>query len=322
MVKKEDIIVDLRELAFATRLKRLSDRLARDVTRVYKRLDMNFEARWFTVVYALYRHSPMSITELARSLGLTHTAIHQITSEILRHGLIESSTSTKDERQRLFRINAKGRRMVRRLEPVWKQIRLATNDLIRNADCDVFAALDKIERELDRQNMFERLRLRLWERLSDTLRILEYRPAFKKYFRALNEEWLREYFEIEDHDSAVLSDPNSKIIKKGGAILFAAVDRRIVATCALMNHGDGVFELSKMAVAKQFRGRGIGTMLIKAIIEKADSLNAVELYLQTNPVLEAANHLYKKFGFKKSPLLHSLNYRRPTIVMKLERRKQ
>ena len=49
MKSKPDIIAELGELAFASRLKRLSDRLMRDVSRIYQQMDVDFEARWFSV---------------------------------------------------------------------------------------------------------------------------------------------------------------------------------------------------------------------------------------------------------------------------------
>ncbi len=74
-----------------------------------------------------------------------------------------------------------------------------------------------------------------------------------------------------------------------------------------------------MAVTKKFQGRGIGGRLMQAIIDRARELGAAELYLQTNSKLKAANHLYRKFGFRKtnkSPFDPS-RYNRPTFVMKL-----
>jgi hypothetical protein len=68
-----DIITELAELAFASRLKRLSERLAKDVLLLYRKLDVDFEARWFSVLYTL---SPMAVTKLAQSLVLTHMAIN------------------------------------------------------------------------------------------------------------------------------------------------------------------------------------------------------------------------------------------------------
>ncbi|HPC11967.1 MAG TPA: GNAT family N-acetyltransferase, partial [candidate division Zixibacteria bacterium] len=52
-----DVIEQLGSLALATRLRRLADRLQRDVSQVYRELNVEFEARWFAVVYYLKDHN-------------------------------------------------------------------------------------------------------------------------------------------------------------------------------------------------------------------------------------------------------------------------
>ena len=86
-----DIITELAELTFASRLKRLSERLMKEVSLLYKKLDVNFEARWFSIFYYLNLQSPKTITELAQSLRLTHTAVNQLTTEMIKAGLLISS---------------------------------------------------------------------------------------------------------------------------------------------------------------------------------------------------------------------------------------
>jgi GNAT superfamily N-acetyltransferase len=52
-----------------------------------------------------------------------------------------------------------------------------------------------------------------------------------------------------------------------------------------------------MAVDPQARGKGVGVALGVAVIEKARSLGASELYLESNTILEPAINLYRKLGF-------------------------
>jgi len=315
-----DLLTELSELAFATRLKRLSERLTKDVSTLYHKLGFDFEARWFSVFYALDKKSPVTITELAQSLRLTHTAINQLTAELIKKGLIASSAGKSDERQRLLSITPVGKEVALKLAPVWEEIRLATKELIESTGCDVLAILKKIEQQLNEYDMYERVWIRLKGRPPGEIVIGEYTPAMKKYFKLLNYEWLEEYFEIEKADEKILSDPRGKIIKNGGAIFFACVDNHIVGTCALIKHRNGPLELAKMAVTKKFQGRGIGKMLMQKIIDRAQELGGSELHLQTNARLKAANQLYQRFGFKKTkenPFDPS-RYQRSTFVMKLD----
>jgi len=315
-----DIIKELQEMAFASRLKRLSERLLKDVSRLYHQLDIDFEARWFSVLYALNQQSPLAVTKLAQALGLTHTAVNQLAKEMIKYGLIEASKGKTDERQRLLYLTPKAKQVFTLLTPVWDEIHQVTKELIEATGCDILQGLSTIEALLDEQDMFERVWIRLKGQPPGEIVIREYRPALKKYFKALNYEWLEEYFEIEKSDEKILSDPNTKIIKNGGAIFFARLDEKVVGTCALIKHPDCVLELAKMAVTKKYQGRGIGGKLLNAVIVRAKELGATVLYLQTNRKLKPANHLYEKFGFRKtnqSPFDPS-RYERPTYVMKLE----
>jgi GNAT superfamily N-acetyltransferase len=149
---------------------------------------------------------------------------------------------------------------------------------------------------------------------------VDYRPAYKKHFRTLNESWLREYFTVESADAHLLADPNGRIIRKGGLVLFALWDGDVVGTAALLRHGPDVWELAKMAVAAAVRGRGIGRVLAEAVLARAREEGAVRLYLQTSSRLEAALRLYRTLGFRRvrNHPLPGDPYCRCTITMKLD----
>jgi DNA-binding MarR family transcriptional regulator/GNAT superfamily N-acetyltransferase len=314
-----DIINELAELAFATRLKRLSDRLSKDASLIYKKLDLDFKARWFPILYALNNNSPMSVTTLARSVGLTHTAVNNITSEMLKKQLLISEKGKQDERKRLLSISKKGRKVSKSLVPALNEIRLVTKELCDESKCDILFDIKKIEDQLDRKSLYERLRLRMFQDNPGEIQIKTYRPAYKKYFNLLNLEWLKKYYTIEDKDKKILDDPNRKIIKKGGTIYFANLDNYIVGTVALIKHKNGIFELAKLAVTKDAQGFGIGKMLVKEIINHANNLEIKDLYLRTGPQLKAANHIYTDLGFKKidTTPFGDDEYLRQPLTMKL-----
>jgi N-acetylglutamate synthase-like GNAT family acetyltransferase/DNA-binding MarR family transcriptional regulator len=315
-----DIISELGEMAFATRLKRLGERLGRDVSLLYRKLNIDFDARWFAIFYSLKKHSPMTVTGLAGSLGISHTAVRQLLNVMSKKELVTWSEGKVDRRFQLVYLTVKGRKIARRLSPVWKEIRGATRELIGSSGCDVISGLGMIERELEDLNMYERVWLRLNGRLPGDVTIREYSPAMKKYFRSLNYEWLEGYFSVEKTDERMLSDPKGRIVKNGGAVLFACLDGEVVGTCALIKHRGDVYELAKMAVTKKYQGRGIGKKLLLAVMEKAKSKGAKDLYLRTNPKLEAANHLYLSSGFSRCEggIFSKNKYKRSTIVMKMD----
>src|ERR1700733_14111342 len=117
-------------------------------------------------------------------------------------------------------------------------------------------------------------------------------------FRSLNEEWIARYFTIEAQDRRQLDDPIAAYIETGGAILIAELDGRAVGCVALMPDGAGAYELSKMAVAPELRGRGAGRTLLNAAIDHARELGATSLFLGSSRKLANAVHLYEALGFE------------------------
>ncbi len=313
-----DTLNRLGELGLATRLKRLSERLSRDVSLVYSKLNIDFEARWFPVLYTLKKKTEMNVTEIARELGITHTAVIQLAEELTKKGYINSEKSAKDERSRIISLSEKGKVLYNTLKPVWAKIKQANEDLLKSTSKDFLSSLAGIEKELDKKSMYERIMFLQNNSFKDEITICEYSPKMKKHFKRLNYEWLEEFFTVENEDEIILSDPRSKIINKGGKILFAIIDKKVVGTCSLIKHKNGLFELAKMAVTKKYRGHGIGKELLKTAVIKMKSIGAEDLFLLTNKNLIAANRLYKKSGFEKiakNPF-GAGKYKRDTYAMK------
>ncbi|WP_375436740.1 GNAT family N-acetyltransferase [uncultured Hymenobacter sp.] len=133
------------------------------------------------------------------------------------------------------------------------------------------------------------------------LRILDYEPVHQPVFRALNEEWITQFFAMEAPDYQMLDKPQHYILEPGGAILMAEHQGQLVGTCALLHEGHGVFELAKMAVSPAAQGLGIGYALGQAAVAKARQLGAHQLELLSNSRLTPALALYRKLGFRHVP---------------------
>ena len=86
-----------------------------------------------------------------------------------------------------------------------------------------------------------------------------------------------------------------------------------------LEHLDYDYELAKMGVHPEFHGQGIGYLLGKAVIEKARSLGATTLYLESNTKLTPALNLYRKLGFQEVQA-HESPYERSNIQMVLTMR--
>ncbi len=138
-----------------------------------------------------------------------------------------------------------------------------------------------------------------------SFQIIDYEDEYVDVFRALNSEWLELYNLMESYDREILDDPRKTILEKGGVIYLAKVDGLIVGSCALIKESDRVYELAKMAVAKEYRKMGISRLLLERCIDKAKELQATKITLFSNHQLKAALGLYEKYKFQYVPLEHS-----------------
>lgn len=149
-------------------------------------------------------------------------------------------------------------------------------------------------------------------------KIIPYSDAYREAFRTLNEEWINQYFKMEEADRIALHHPKENILDKGGYIAVALWENEPVGVCALIpSKQEGYdFELAKMGVSPKAQGKGIGKLLGMHIIEKAKSLGAQKLYLESNRILKPALNLYMKLGFVEITGVSS-PYERSDIQMEL-----
>ncbi len=138
------------------------------------------------------------------------------------------------------------------------------------------------------------------------IRIVDYAPQWRADFARLNIEWLERHFVVEPIDRTVLLNPEPHLLDPGGRILFAIASdadgrEHAVGTVALLHEGDGVYELTKMAVAPEQRGHGVGRQLMHAALQAFGALHGRELFLESSSKLGPALKLYESVGFVHHP---------------------
>jgi DNA-binding MarR family transcriptional regulator/N-acetylglutamate synthase-like GNAT family acetyltransferase len=312
-----DYLEELGELAFGSRLRRLVKRTDADVARVYRELGVDVQPRWFPLLFILKHEKSMSITAAANALHFSHTAINKLARQMISKGLVGSETDPTDGRKRLLSLTAKGRQTITVLKPVWESIHHITKELVDSTEHNILLAVKEIEEVLDQCSVYRRVRESMRQYYRDRIEIIDYTPRLRQHFESLNREWLEKYFRVEELDARLLSRPYQEIVKKGGAVLFARLDGRVVGTAALIRHEDGVLELAKMAVTQSARRRMVGTRLTEAILQRVRDLGGTELYLETHRKLQPANSLYQRMDFVRveSEVLPK-KYKRGRIVMR------
>ena len=121
----------------------------------------------------------------------------------------------------------------------------------------------------------------------------QYQPDFKR----LNMEWLEKYNLLESHDLEIMDDPDGSVIDRGGCIFLVMDGDKVIATAGLWKENEKEYELIKMYVLNDYRGRGISKLLMDRCLGEARKRDAEKIFLFSNSQLKTALELYKKYGF-------------------------
>ncbi len=128
--------------------------------------------------------------------------------------------------------------------------------------------------------------------------IIDYEDKYQQDFRRLNLEWLEQFNLLESHDLEILDHPRENVIDRGGFIFFLKDNETIIGTAGLFKNNDEEFELIKMFVAPEYRGKKFGDLLLQHCIGKAREMKASKIILYSNSHLQTAIRMYEKNGFK------------------------
>ena len=146
--------------------------------------------------------------------------------------------------------------------------------------------------------------------------VTDFQSQYSNQFYQLNRAWIEESWVLEDSDKKDLLNPEI-IIHNGGQIFFAISKHEVIGTVAMIKNSDKIYELAKMTVKSNYRGKGIANLLMDKCIEFAFKKNASEIFLISNDSLTVARNLYEKYGFKEV-VLDSQKYKRGNVKMILQ----
>jgi DNA-binding MarR family transcriptional regulator len=142
-------------LAIATRLQRLSDQIRKDGFQVYKAHGIDFEPKWFPVMYTLFHKPVLSVVEIANEIGYTHPSTISLLKELEKEKLIRSKKDKIDERKRLLQLTEKGQILVGKMQPVWDVLKMATAEMI-DTENNLMRAIEEVESQLKEKSFFDR----------------------------------------------------------------------------------------------------------------------------------------------------------------------
>lgn len=314
-----DIYNQIGKIALGSRLRRLSEHIAEEAFQVYKLYDIDLQPKWFPVFYVLSQGQEKTISTIATEIGHSQPSVSKIVSEMAKKGIAVENRDPMDKRKNVISLTKQGKEMTHKIVHQYKDVNIAIEGALAETNADLWKAIEEWEYLLNQKSLLNRIKEQKKLRESSDVKIINYSKKYQKVFRDLNVEWISSYFKMETSDYKALDNPDEYILKKGGHIFVALYKNEPLGVCALikMNDPKHEYELAKMAVSPKAQGKNLGGLLGQAIINKAKSLGAANIYLESNTILKPAINLYQKLGFQKIVGLTS-PYERCNIQMELK----
>lgn len=150
-----NVIDELGILALSTRLQRLSEQLRKDGALLYKTYEIDFEPKWFPVIYTLQHKQPLGVVELATEIGYTHPSTISLLKELEKQKLIRSKKDKKDERKRLVQLTVKGEELITKMQPVWQLMTRILSE-VTDTEHNLLKAITEAEEKLKQQSFIQR----------------------------------------------------------------------------------------------------------------------------------------------------------------------
>ncbi|WP_126650572.1 MarR family winged helix-turn-helix transcriptional regulator [Chryseobacterium aureum] len=142
-------------LAISTRLHRLSEQLRKDGALIYKAFGIDFELKWFPVIFTIYKKEVASVVEIANEIGYTHPSTITLLKELEKQDLIQWEKDKQDERKRLFKLTHKGNGLIEKMKPVWELMSQILGDISDNKN-NLLKAINEAEEKIASQSFYQR----------------------------------------------------------------------------------------------------------------------------------------------------------------------
>lgn len=86
----------------------------------------------------------------------------------------------------------------------------------------------------------------------------------------------------------------------GGILFMILVDSQPAGCIAYQKLSADTCEMKRMYISPPFRGKGLGKVLIRHLLDEAVKAGYAKMKLDTHPTMFSAQKLYQEFGFRRT----------------------
>jgi DNA-binding MarR family transcriptional regulator len=139
------------------RVRAVLDRMDADVARVLADLGISdYRPNFSAVIRFVVENGEVTIRDIARGMGLTHSALSQRVAEMRRRGLVELVPGT-DGRERLVHLTDTARALQPALDAEWRTTAAAFDALNTELTASLRQVVDEMEAALGRRSFRDRI---------------------------------------------------------------------------------------------------------------------------------------------------------------------
>src|SRR5690606_11575784 len=209
------------KMALGSRLRLLTAKVTEDAAKIYSLYDVEFSPKWFPVYFVLSEEGENTITEIANQIGHSQPSVTKIIQEMTLAGLVKENLKSNDKRRNVVGLTKKGKILSEKIRIQSTDVDATIEDITSEATYNLWEAIEEWDFLLEQKSLYRRVQEQKKLRESKDVKIVEYQSKYQSAFKALNEEWISTYFEMEDADYKALDNPKEYILDKGGKILVA-----------------------------------------------------------------------------------------------------
>lgn len=141
-----DIVREFGFLCLGSRFRRIGERLQADTQEIIEEFGVSIQAGQYPFLAAIDRAGPLTIGELAESVGITQPGATRTLGQLMEAGLVEARASEEDQRRKLVSLTGKGRALVERSRrEIWPVIEAAVREVCGELSGPLLEQLAKIE---------------------------------------------------------------------------------------------------------------------------------------------------------------------------------
>jgi predicted GNAT family N-acyltransferase/DNA-binding MarR family transcriptional regulator len=282
-----------KSLVLGNLLQRLTENLRKEAQLFYRSQNIDFEPKWFPVIYVLSQQKAISVVELSQEIGYSHPTTISLLKELEKKELIGSAKDAKDERKRLITLTEKANELIQQLQPLWAVMSQALVELTATEN-NLYKAITEVNQNLKTKNLFDRMTTIKEMNLSTPEKAIETNIKVEKIedqkLESIAFAIRRQVFVEEQNVSQ-----ERESMDDAEAIHYLATVNGLPAGAARYRIMEKGAKIERIAVLNSYRGKKVGEAILNKIVEDLHDQKKIYLYAQVN-----ASPFYIKNGFRQT----------------------